>query len=308
MFRGSDLLLLLLCTLHESGASPVHVTGEKGGSVTLQCDIEAEEIFEIILSSLSKNIPVCENEECESDNDRVFKEGSCDVVIKDLRFSDAGKNILRVYYNDDQTKLVQGITEYHLHIHDEISVQEGEDLELDVLLINADKVERSSSSGWTELWTRGHGVSSDRLTDRDETLIIHEFKVNDTGTYRVLDYEGETLITVAVTESILDSKGNLSDTDEDDTEHRNYWMLLVGLTLVLLVLLVLVLVVLTAVVIHRRLHRDYLKGKALSSGPGIQYIICYSDASKSEFSAETDTENVGCSWPETEIEAENGFF
>ena len=78
-------------------------------------------------------------------------------------------------------------------------MQKGEDLKLDVLLINADKVERNSSEGWTEVWTRGHGVNSDRLTVSDETLIINEFTVSDTGTYRVLDHEGETLITVSVT-------------------------------------------------------------------------------------------------------------
>ncbi|CAM4640647.1 unnamed protein product [Leuciscus chuanchicus] len=108
---------------------------------------------------------------------------------------------------------------------DEISVKKGEDLKLDVLLINADKVERNSSEGWTEVWTRGHGVNSDRLTVSDETLIINEFTDTDTGTYRVLDYEGETLITVSVTESVLDWKGNLIDTDEDktdDTEHRTH--------------------------------------------------------------------------------------
>ncbi|XDV33528.1 hypothetical protein PO909_003914 [Leuciscus waleckii] len=82
---------------------------------------------------------------------------------------------------------------------DEISVKKGEKVKLDVLLINADKVERNSSEGWTEVWTRGHGVNSDRLTVSDETLIINEFTVTDTGTYRVLDYEGETLITVSVT-------------------------------------------------------------------------------------------------------------
>ncbi|XP_077086252.1 uncharacterized protein LOC143738157 [Siphateles boraxobius] len=107
---------------------------------------------------------------------------------------------------------------------DEISVKKGEDLKLDVVLINADKVERNSRSGWTEVWRRGHGVSSDRLIISDQTLIIHDFTVTDTGTYRVLDSNNEALITVTVTESVLDSKGNLNDTDKDktdDTEHRH---------------------------------------------------------------------------------------
>ncbi|CAM4640633.1 unnamed protein product [Leuciscus chuanchicus] len=113
-----------------------------------------------------------------------------------------------------------GIDELHLH---EISVKKGEELKLDVLLSNADKVVHQSkiSTEWTEVWTRGHGVSSDRLTDRDGNLTINEFTANDTGTYRVLDYEGETLITVSVTESRTqrenDSKGKL-DTDDDKTD------------------------------------------------------------------------------------------
>ncbi|XDV33540.1 hypothetical protein PO909_003921 [Leuciscus waleckii] len=132
----------------------------------------------------------------KSENDRVFKKGSCDIIIKDLIFNDAGKYILTVHYNNAPESQIRT---YHLQIHDEISVKKGEPLKLDVLLSNADKVERNSSEGWTEVWTRGHGVDSDRLTDRDGNLTINEFTANDTGTYRVLDSEGEILITVSVT-------------------------------------------------------------------------------------------------------------
>ncbi|XDV33518.1 hypothetical protein PO909_003907 [Leuciscus waleckii] len=175
------------------GTSTKPVSGTKGGNVTLTCESEDREITHISLFHQSKNIPVCENEECESG--RAFKKGSCDIIIKDLIFSDAGKYILRVHY----TNTPEPQMEYHLQIHDDISVKKGEPLKLDVLLSNADKVERNSSEGWTEVWTRGHGVNSDRLTDHDGNLIINEFTANDTGTYRVLDSEGETLITVSVT-------------------------------------------------------------------------------------------------------------
>ncbi|XDV33580.1 hypothetical protein PO909_003947, partial [Leuciscus waleckii] len=240
-----------------AGSSTKAVSGIKGGNFTLSCGSEDREIVEIILISRSKNIRVCEKKNCSG---RVFKEGSCDVVIKDLIYRDAGKHILRVRYNNDQTEVKRQTLEYHLHIHDEISVKKGEDLKLDVLLSKADKVERNSSEGWTEVWTRGHGVNSDRLTVSDETLIINEFTVTDTGTYRVLDSNNETLITVSVTESVLDWKGNLNETDEDktdDTEHRNHWMLPVGLTVFLVLV---VLVVLTAVVIYRCRHRYYSRG------------------------------------------------
>uniref|UniRef100_A0A673I7Y6 Immunoglobulin subtype domain-containing protein n=1 Tax=Sinocyclocheilus rhinocerous TaxID=307959 RepID=A0A673I7Y6_9TELE len=81
----------------------------------------------------------------------------------------------------------------------EISVKTGEQLKLDVLLSRADKVETNSSGEWTEVWKRGHGVWSERLSDTDGNLTIKNFTSNDTGTYRVLDSEGELLITVTVT-------------------------------------------------------------------------------------------------------------
>ncbi|KAK7124188.1 hypothetical protein R3I94_018522 [Phoxinus phoxinus] len=217
-------LLLLFCLINYSGtplagSKAIPVTANKASNVTLPCDFEAREISHYHFSSWSKVIYVCQNEECESENGRVFKKGSCDVVIKDLRFSDAGKYFLRVYYKNAQAMLERLTLEYQLHIHDEISVKIGEELKLDVLLSNANKVVHQSkiSTEWTELWTRGHGVSSDRLTDRDGNLTINEFTVNDTGTYRVLDSEGETLITVTVSESRTDSKGNM-DTDDDKTD------------------------------------------------------------------------------------------
>ncbi|XP_051728020.1 uncharacterized protein LOC127500693 isoform X18 [Ctenopharyngodon idella] len=241
-------LLLLLCLVYHSGTATIHVTGKKGNSITLPCDFEDREILVISLNSLSKNIPVCQEKNCSG---RVFKEGSCDVIIKDLIFSDAGKYILIVFYNNDQREVKRRILKYHLHIQDEISVKRGEELKMDVLLINADKVEKNSSGEWTEVWTRGHGVSSDRLNDRDGNLTINVFTVNDTGTYRVLDSEGEILITVTVTES----KGNLKNTDEDktdDSEHHTvgYWIVAVGLTVIL---------VLTAVVLHKHLLRDHVQ-------------------------------------------------
>lgn len=66
----------------------------------------------------------------------------------------------------------------------------------------ADKVEKNSSEGWKEVWKRDHGVSSDRMDVSDENLIIKAFTDNDAGSYRVLDSEGEILITVTVTGEI----------------------------------------------------------------------------------------------------------
>ncbi len=87
--------------------SPTLVVGIKGGNVTLQCQYNGIEILDIHLTR-PDIIPVCQTEECSG---RVFKE-ACDVVIKDLSFSDAGKYILRLYYHNNQTELEQFRT-YH---------------------------------------------------------------------------------------------------------------------------------------------------------------------------------------------------
>ncbi len=91
------------------------MTGKKGGNVTLTCEFEANKIFHINLFSESKDIDVCQTEECSG---RVFKKAACDVVIRNLSFSDTGKYTLRVYYNNDQTNMAQQKKRmYQLHIH-----------------------------------------------------------------------------------------------------------------------------------------------------------------------------------------------
>ncbi len=77
----------------------------------------------------------------------------------------------------------------------------GEELKLDVLLSNADKVEHQSrrSTEWMKIWRRTDGVQSERMSIRDRNLIISYFTARDTGTYRVLDPDEEILITETVT-------------------------------------------------------------------------------------------------------------
>ncbi|XP_077086259.1 uncharacterized protein LOC143738165 [Siphateles boraxobius] len=211
-------LLFLMWLYNNSGSSTIPLSGIKGGNVTLSCKSEDREIVSIDLSRL-KILLSCQNEECKSENVRVFKEGSCDIIIKDLRFSDAGKYILRVDYKNPQTELEPQTLEYQLCIQDYISVKKGEELKLDVLLINADKVVHLAkrSTGRKEGWRRGHGVSSDRMTIRDRNLIINHFTATDAGTYEVLDSEGQILIMVTVTESRTESKDELNYINDDKT-------------------------------------------------------------------------------------------
>ncbi|XP_059366342.1 uncharacterized protein LOC132104828 [Carassius carassius] len=197
MFRRFNLLLLLFCLVYHSGNTSKPVSGKKRGNITLRCEHEDSNIVDIELFHWSRDISVFEIEEYRG---RVFKEGNCDVVIKNLIFSDAGKYTLRIIYTNDQTELERPKQwTYHLHIHDEISVKTGEELKMSVLVSDADKVKTNSSGEWKEVWTRGHGVQSDRMNNTDGNLIIKSFLDSDAGTYRVLDTEGEILITVTIT-------------------------------------------------------------------------------------------------------------
>ncbi|KAF4100927.1 hypothetical protein G5714_019123 [Onychostoma macrolepis] len=196
-------LLLLLWVFNYSETIPTHVMGKKGGSIILPCEFKAIEIFHIRLNRQSKHILVYENKYCSK---RVCRKGACDVIIKDLRLRDAGKYILEIYYINAKSVLEPQIRTYQLHIYDDISVKIGENLKLDVLLPDAHKVthQNKSSTEWKKVWKRDskkrvsgtHG----RLKDSNGTLSIKVFTDDDAGTYRVMDYDGEILITVTVTD------------------------------------------------------------------------------------------------------------
>ncbi|XP_073678578.1 uncharacterized protein [Garra rufa] len=191
MFRCFNLLQLLLFYLihHTETTSvettPVTVKGEKGDNATLPCQFEARDIFKIDLWR-TKKIFSCQNISCESGR---FKKENCDVVIKNVSFSDAGKYTLRVHYNNDQTVLKERTTTYQLHIHDMISLKKGEEQKLDVLLSNTYKVlhQPIESTEWKEVWNRANDSKA------------NDFLANETGTYNVLDFKGNILITVTVT-------------------------------------------------------------------------------------------------------------
>lgn len=215
------LLLFSLVYHNEStfvGSTPVSVTGEKANSTTLPCQFEPTDILRIDLWR-KKSIFSCQNETCE--NGRFSKKGACDVTIKNLSYSDAGQYTLKVFYNHAQTVLNQ-IKEriYHLHIHDKISVQEGGELG-DLPSAHQVLYQPSGSKKWEKVWSEGQ---SD----------LHNFRTNYTGTYKVLDSEENTLITVTVTESGTESKDEHSNTKEDKTEQLPLWAwIVIGVVLAL---------------------------------------------------------------------------
>ncbi|XP_048066981.1 uncharacterized protein LOC125280466 isoform X2 [Megalobrama amblycephala] len=177
--------------------------------------------------------------------------GACDVIIKDLRLSDAGKYILNVYDINAKSVLEPQIRTYQLHIYGDISVKIGERLKLDVLLPDAHQVmhQNKSSTEWKEVWIRESksrvNVNHDRPNNRYGTLTIKEFTSDDEGTYRVLDFDGEILITVTVTES----KGKLKNTD--DNKKNNHWGLFWSAGLFVLVVFSLPVLILIAAIIKK---------------------------------------------------------
>ncbi len=98
-----------------AGNTDIPVSGKKGGNITLTCEFEANEIVQIDLFSQSEDIDICQEKSCSG---RVFKQGDCDIVIKNLSFSDAKKYTLRVHYSNDETDMVQKKDwNYQLHIY-----------------------------------------------------------------------------------------------------------------------------------------------------------------------------------------------
>ncbi|XP_058609736.1 uncharacterized protein LOC131525801 [Onychostoma macrolepis] len=222
MFRCFNLLFCL-----------VYHSGGKGDNTTLPCQFEASDIFRIDLWK-QKSIFSCQNQTCESGR-FLKKEGTCDVIIKNLSFSDAGKYTLKVFYNHTQTVLNQKKERmYQLHIHGSISVQKGEELD-DLSHAYLVRYQSSGSTEWKEVWNK---VQSD--------VNHHKFKANDTGTYRVLDSEGNILITVTVTvltESGTESKVKLDKKNEitDDTKQFPVWAwILIGVLAVLAVIFIVI--------------------------------------------------------------------
>ncbi|TRY97374.1 hypothetical protein DNTS_032896 [Danionella cerebrum] len=205
-------MLLLLCVRGAFQTDPVllFVCGRRGGNVTLPCQSELREITALSFERTSGNIPLCETEEgCSG---RARKRGTCDVLITDLIFSDAGRYSALIYHRDDESELQRVMRTYHLQVHEERLAEAGRPLELEVLLAGADQVQHQDESGSErkQIWRRNTRIQKDGVEIRDERLIISSFTAADAGEYTVLEDDGEMLISVSVraSEETLKEAGN----------------------------------------------------------------------------------------------------
>lgn len=75
----------------------------------------------------SKSVLHCQNGKCENKTENVqgiCKEGVCDIIIKNLSFSDAGKYILRFIYTNDPTEKMQQNKTYQLQIYGKVKTEQ----------------------------------------------------------------------------------------------------------------------------------------------------------------------------------------
>ncbi|XP_077086331.1 uncharacterized protein LOC143738194 isoform X1 [Siphateles boraxobius] len=215
-------LLSLLAFL--SGAASRTVHGQKGGSVSLHCN-ECGENGENL--SLKRRTKVAYGrQQNEQYKGRVFESGNGGLIIKDLETTDAGKYTFNAHYGHGHPISYS----YEIHIHVNSTGRKGEELVFDDPPLEAEKVEHCKGTVCTEMWRKERGVLNDRLIDSNGRLAIREFKSSDAGIYRIRNSTGGELVTTYVTESVTESEGNLTSTDDhrtDDTDKHSAWVWIV---------------------------------------------------------------------------------
>ncbi|XP_058609742.1 uncharacterized protein LOC131525804 [Onychostoma macrolepis] len=214
------------------GAASLPVEGRKGGSITLPCSLTKRENLSTVLTF--GPITAFGAGQDGHFSGRVHKSGSCDLILQDLKTTDAGKYILKVY---DDSGLISN--SYDVHVNVTLTGQKGEELMFE-LPREAENVTHLTNAGCTEVWRRGRGVLTDRLTHKNDCLTIKNLSSSDAGLYRVLNKSGGILVTVTVTESSTGSKDKLDSTHEDETHDTGRVPVWVGIVIGVVALVALI--------------------------------------------------------------------
>ncbi|XP_042632090.1 uncharacterized protein LOC109078864 [Cyprinus carpio] len=251
--------LFFFLLLDLPGASSLTVTGQKGGNITLPCNSSNREDLYMVLTFGSKT--AYGTGQSKYYEHRVHKSGNCNLILQDLKTTDAGKYNFKVYASGQL--LGSYIFDICVNVH--VTARVGEEVMFDDLPRDAESVECLTNTSSIDVWRREQGVLTDRLTDSDGHLIIKNFRSSDAGTYRVLDSTGGVLVTVTLTEWGTESKDKQDSTRDDKTESTKRVYVCIA------VLVLLALIAFTLFMIHRCLNRNKAQEVPMqetAQGPG----------------------------------------
>ncbi|XP_016102567.1 uncharacterized protein [Sinocyclocheilus grahami] len=230
------------------GASSLTVTGQKGGYITLPCNSSYRGDLSTVLTFGSTT--AYGNRQDEHFRGRVHKSGNCNFVLQPLNTTDAGKYTLHVNAN--------GLPKSYSHdvrVNVNLTARIGEEVKFDDLPRDAESVEHFTNTDLIDVWRKGQGFLTDRLTDKNGRLIIKNFTSSDAGAYRVLNKTGGILVTVTVTtESGTASKDIQDRTRDDKTKGTERAHACIG------VVVLVALIVFAVFMKHRCLNRNKEQG------------------------------------------------
>ncbi|XP_070970159.1 immunoglobulin superfamily member 11-like [Oncorhynchus clarkii lewisi] len=132
-------------------------------------------------------------------------EGDCSLILRDVQFGDVGLYESFMVVDRTRRKRRVFIQSVHLSVYDhksKLSMGMGEDLVLTLHTPQAMRVvfQGRNSTEWKVLWMRGDGkVNGGRLEEAEGLVVLRGLRMDNSGTYKVLDSHGLSVSTVKLT-------------------------------------------------------------------------------------------------------------
>nr|XP_046218158.1 uncharacterized protein LOC124043520 isoform X1 [Oncorhynchus gorbuscha] len=204
-------------------SSPLHSI-----PVSVSCNVGSQAILPCKWKSQLDKIPVC-HVQWQTPDETVFEQmgaqrwqatefegrvevpeeklwgGDCSLILHDVQFGDVGLYESFMVVDRARNKRRVFIQSVQLSVHDhtsEESLRVGETLDLKLHTPQAKKVvfRGRNSTEMTVLWMRGEEeVNSGRLKEVEGFVVLKGLKIDDCGTYTVLDTHGLPVSTVHLT-------------------------------------------------------------------------------------------------------------
>uniref|UniRef100_A0A4W5N7D8 Ig-like domain-containing protein n=1 Tax=Hucho hucho TaxID=62062 RepID=A0A4W5N7D8_9TELE len=132
-------------------------------------------------------------------------EGDCSLILRDVQFGDVGLYESFIVVNRTRIKKRVFIQRVQLSVYDhkfKLSMGMGEDLVLKLHTPQAMRVvfQGRNSREWKVLWVRGdEKVNRGRLEEAEGVVVLRGLRIDNSGTYKVLDSLGLSVSTVKLT-------------------------------------------------------------------------------------------------------------